>query len=774
MNLADFPVEVLAQIFNGPSSWAVIELWKAGCINLNRKLARGVTHIDLIDTFYNSKSRWPCCLKEFVALESLTIERPRGPLGTPESLRVELKQLSSTLKVLSLHADDLPTAFFPKGEELYGEESDDESNEASEDERPAKRAKLTETADENRPHLEMWNLDTTFPQLERLELGIAPWSENAVFPGNFGSVVFSLLPRSLTCFEFPYEFADGELEDLSTLPSGLQTLRLPSDSIYENGLATLPKSLTDIGYSLDSEETICKLIRDPEILPNLIKFPALFDPYESDTALACFIDESIKWPDSMCEMALSDYENEDVWRTLPKTLTSLQLDGEHQPLTAASVAILPRGLTALLVSYVDWSGIDAFAWPPSLTRFIVTKGLDFGLHCFQMLPRSLRSLDVEQDLDEDRPGVDQLATDFDALRKAGRELLAKEIDQWTKIKEWLMTPAMRRLGDVDKYIENVELGKLFGLPLTLTQLCILQFPELIQVKLFPPYMRHFECEMTIRVDDDIMSAFPPSNSAYLQTTVRGPSQEHRHPVTKMGLESPSLSALCASNITSLEVSFKSRAFEKCGFQYLPRGLINLKFSGPAVMHLRELKDLPPTLETLTIDFPFSTPNEPWTHLLPRSLELLDTEGVMYGSDFENLPPQLAFLRANIVKATLDHVRRLPRTLRFVKLVGNDCNVEEPYLSEKDWTSLFTIYRPFWRIREAAKAELEASLSPKPKASGQKRVKKVAVRKRDLEPLIIFQDTDPKAHSYPESDSGIEGASIDDEDEYGSDFSASFL
>lgn len=768
MILEDFPVEILALILNGQFSWAAIELWKAGSRSLNRKLARGITNVDLIDTYRKSKSRWPHCLKEFVALQTLSIHRPRGPLGDPAALRSELKKLSSSLKLLRLRAEDLPFAFFPEVEQGEDAEDSDESSEPSEDEHPLKRSKTTETADSERLHLEMWNLDTTFPQLERLELGLADFSENASYPGRVGFVIFSLLPRSLTFFEFPYEFVSGKLSDFSALPPGLKTFRVSSGGINGEQLHYLPKTLTDIGYSLDPEEALCELVRDPQILPNLAHFPSKLEPDESGyAAMSTFMEEEVPWPLSMSELSLLDYDLETLWTRLPRNLTSLKTEGENQPLDSALVAVLPRSLTLLHLQDVEWKGIDVSSWPSSLTQLMVLNGSNFGPHRFHLLPRSLTSLDVGHysiRLDSDAP---KLILDLAALHTAGRDSLAQEMDHWSVLKKRLMAPQFRALGDVDAYIKDVELGALFGLPLTLATLKLRNMLCPLDVKLLlPPNARVLEFSAANpRVDDsNLFHAFAPSFSSHLRATVLGPAPDQRDPKTGLGLASPSLCALHTSNITSLEVSFKSSVFERCGFQYLPPGLQHLNFKGPAVIHLDELKALPSNLKSLTIDFPFSTPKQPWTHLLPRSLTQLDTEGVLFGSDFKDLPPLLEDLRANIVKATLEHAR-LPRNLRTLELVADDWTPDSPgELSYQDWNALIKSFRPFWRIREATQDEAESVLPIRAVKHGRRGPAKKRAAAKEME-SVIFQDTDPDAPCYPASDD-------DDQDVEDAEFSGS--
>lgn len=240
MRLEDFPVFILRTILDGSSNCA-IELYKCGNRNLNARLAnKGVTEIILTDYDDLSTSRWPHCLREF-QLEKLSIDRGTGSLGTTLKLRSELQKLSPTLKHLTIVGKGVSKAFFfvPSNSDQNAVEADEPS-----DAPPSKRTKLFESdSDEN--HLEMWNLDATWPQMEHLDIGgiFGEPKSDAVL----GSAAFKLLPRSLTWLCLKVRIADGVCQDLSSLPSGLKTLRLGTKLMEEVGLKTLPKSLTKIG-----------------------------------------------------------------------------------------------------------------------------------------------------------------------------------------------------------------------------------------------------------------------------------------------------------------------------------------------------------------------------------------------------------------------------------------------------------------------------------------------------------------------------------------------
>lgn len=363
MKLEDLPCSILRQIVNGDAS--AIELWKCGNHALNSRLAnKGVTEINLKDTAKASTSRWPRCLREF-ALERLTVDRGHfGPLGSTLTLQAELKKLSPALKSLEIIGHGVSKAFFYGPRSVEGDEGDedDESNEAP----LAKRAKLVEVADAQE-HVELWNMDVTWPLMERLVIGGGSSGhlyaeDQSMLHSSFGSSVFGLLPRSLTWFGFPHEFVDGACRDMSTLPSGLQTLHLDT-SIGLSGLKTLPKSLT----VLDAEvyEVAERLFKRPSILPNLI-FPDLAE-YDSD--LRTYANEGYPWPESIRTLSDACFHSDAHFESLPPKLVSLSAqDGEALvTLRSRYIAGLPRTLETLKPYYIQWQGVNVENWPQNLT-----------------------------------------------------------------------------------------------------------------------------------------------------------------------------------------------------------------------------------------------------------------------------------------------------------------------------------------------------------------------------------------------------------------------
>lgn len=64
MELAHLPVDLLAHILDGHSSWAAIELWKCGDARLSYKLANGgIQEVILSDPRSKGVAIWPRCLK---------------------------------------------------------------------------------------------------------------------------------------------------------------------------------------------------------------------------------------------------------------------------------------------------------------------------------------------------------------------------------------------------------------------------------------------------------------------------------------------------------------------------------------------------------------------------------------------------------------------------------------------------------------------------------------------------------------------------------------
>ena len=493
MKLSDLPPELLRDILNGPQSCgAVITLWKAGDRSLNTKLVNsGVTDVDLVDDRRDSSSCWPQCLKSF-RLERLFISCRNPSFCTPDILH-ELQQLSPALKVLQLFNPGLIKHLLPVGGESKELSYSDESS-------STKRPKTTENGEDDVLHTRMWNLGHTWPTLERLDLG--DYRDRYIYgctpTSKLESRVLTLLPQTLTSLFLPW----SEIHPLpGMLPHGLKTLHVCPYSLGEDDLHQLPKSITDIMLSVN-EYGLALLNQERDLLPNLKQFP-IVDLDAQSFALEGLIEsmEYLSWPPNMLEMVCySDDYPRSAFEELPPSMTSLAIRTYYETflLRASLIQRLPRGLTALRIPNLEWNKVDVSTWPSTLSRLSIQNCALFSADCFHLLPRSLESFYITDTADELGEGEEEaedeipLRRDFEALCTIGRTSLSNDT-HWTSIKHYLQ----RRRSFIhemamETYIEKVESGQLYGLPLTLVEIKLPQLLRPIEVSLLlPPRLTHF-------------------------------------------------------------------------------------------------------------------------------------------------------------------------------------------------------------------------------------------------------------------------------------------
>ena len=233
MSLKILPSELLRHIFNGQSSWAVIQLYMCGDTTLNiRLMNKGVTEVDLRCSYSNSTSRWPRCLKYF-KLDHLSVECRKDTLGTPLMLANELKQQHVGLKYLKLVFKDAERAFFLNLNPT-------QPTPILPLEPPTKRPKLHDTDDNNTLHLEPWLINLTWPDLEHLELSSAgSWVTPTI-----SSDLLPRLPQSLASLKLDFILPN---EDYTHLPPNIKTLHSRPWTLTKTDLRKLPTSITDLG-----------------------------------------------------------------------------------------------------------------------------------------------------------------------------------------------------------------------------------------------------------------------------------------------------------------------------------------------------------------------------------------------------------------------------------------------------------------------------------------------------------------------------------------------
>ena len=524
MKLSDLPPELLRGILNGCGD--VIALWKAGDHTLNAKLVNnGVTEVELATKRFDSSSRWPQCLKSF-RLERLFISC-RNPSFCAPGLLHELQQLHSGLRVLQLYIPGLLELILP----IEGESNVVEFNALSnsfDHSSATKRFKNADSAQETAIHTMLWNLEHTWPSLERLDLGpnIQPSTPFSLLVTKHDPQILTLLPQRLTCLRLPY----SEIHPLpGMLPPGLKTLHLAALSLTTDDLRHLPKSITDIMLSVN-EYGLALLNQERDLLPNLKQFP-IIDLDERGLNILELTESirSLSWPPNMLEAiyyAIDDSPS--IYEDLPSAMTSFTVRtyDETPLLQSSAIHRLPRGLTSLSIPELEWADIDVSTWPTTLIDLTVHHGSTFGTDCFYLLPRNLQSFsiheeyeteegeeegDFEDDDERDFPEGENhlLHGDFDILCTVGRESLSIDT-HWISIKQLILKKVSSVHGmAAETYIEKVESGQLYGLPLTLTSLALTrQFLPMQGSLLLPPRLSHFECESKNGESTELILARP--------------------------------------------------------------------------------------------------------------------------------------------------------------------------------------------------------------------------------------------------------------------------
>ena len=661
MRLEELPVEILRLILTDDDiSHVVIDLWKCGSITLNSKLARGaVTDVYLEDTTkaQHNCSRWPKCLKEF-NLKRLVIKSKNSALCSLPTLRSELKKLHRDLKALEIRAPGADFAIFGTGKNSTSTDSDDEP-------RPAKRSKHSETEDFDLLHEELWNLDLTWPSLERLSVKGERYGE-----GTISSRVFAVLPRSLLHLTLGTSF-NHQLRDFSTLPPKLQTLNLYLETLDSKALMLLPKTITDLGKSLDDSAQI-KLARNPQLLPNLIDFPFIDDvQMNANLKLYYLYDEpspNKAWPSNLKLLCFTETDAQDVFGkhapALPQELLSLELDSSCSEFDIAAKWLIkiPPSLTSLKVASINWKGINASIWPPHLTTLSI-EDPSFSPAYFHKLPRSLVTFDMGESVNSSaEPGSFKLS----ACLHAGLTTLSTlEGDLWNTLKPQLIKQAhLFSNSSATEYIAAVEKGQLFGLPLTLKKLLFTGYDNHHRFSLLvPPQLIELRTPIpATKASARFLELVPPSLTKLTFLQDEQTAGNYHLMIDKC---EPGASALS-----------KAMNLRQIHFPDLPANTAKLIKHLPCrelasfddTMTTDKIRDLPPSLTSL--QFGGIRPSNrrlPWVPLLPSTLTHLDIDpGYLLGSEFALLPCSLTSLVANLHKVELSHFWTLPKSLRRIQ------------------------------------------------------------------------------------------------------------
>ena len=702
MYLQDLSSEVLALIFDGDFSCLVLMLWKCGNSQLNNKFRYGgVTSMKLEHNRYNGTSRWPRCLKEF-SLTSLSIRCINRALCTTASLRRELQQLHGGLKKLEIEAEHVLGAFFPSFDaSLISAAVPHHLNSNCSD--------ATATLPGNSNLTELWDLNTTWPYME--ELSIHDEVHPALSSHPTHPDIFGRLPRSLHTFilTMAQDFIVDAYRHYYQLPPKLSKLSIHTRrfELEPIDIRNLPTSLTEISCRI-SNSAARDLSRMPSLLPNLACISMDYAYWLSHDS----------WPSALERLHSRDARAERFFQgpPLPSKLKTLSLKCEEAKFLISSseqMRKLPSSLNSLSTEALDFAKIDLDAWPPNL-NFLQIHDYKYGSHWHHKLPRTLTSMSALLYGSRD---CHSSTTAIETLIEHGVRSLQDTDDKelWSVLK-----PKLRDRdfvgGDASAYIEAVESGRLFGLPLRLTNLCSyvsgFHSSESLPMVL-PPQLTSLEMSdvpWTFSEWENFFSLVPPSLT---EIKVEGQLEGLRDCVAHWNEESrdPTTTPLYGlTNLTQIFFYPESGTLNGIG-KYLPRNLRDLSLNADAAFDV--VQDLPPHLVALTLYDEVELDDRRWPELLPRSLtSLVCYKGSIYGSDLAKLPPNLVLFRGGLHEVTLDQLLQIPRGL---SLMARFRRTAPPTSTGASLTAaqlgqLFDAYQPLHVILEASRSSIEMELA----------------------------------------------------------------
>ena len=263
---------------------------------------------------------------------------------------------------------------------------------------------------------------------------------------------------------------------------------------------------------------------------------------------------------------------------------------------------------------------------------------------------------------------------------------------------------------VETYIEAVESGRLYGLPLGLRSITM----------------------GSIQHIDTIMPVFPPYTQTIKLRATQAPSKSLFWKLLPPSIESVKIGKM-SSNVELWEVMRHSSASDSALFQqtslrhltltlediittlhlsaYLPRSLqyFSLTMDEDDYDTLDgSMQNLPPNLETLHIESSLMYDSSPIQ--LPRSLKHLLGNASLKGCDLHNLPPQLETLQASFFKVNLAHLLECPKTLRKARIFYEDSSRRcPPFLSDANLQEIFSRFVPFRRLFFLPEEETSSAL-----------------------------------------------------------------
>lgn len=659
MNLTHLPPEVLCQVLDCYCiSSEVLALWASGNRALISKLANGgVRSVTLTSYSLHKSARWPLALAHF-QLEMLDIKTDSTSLGSIETIRCELKKLSPHLRRLHLTMPNVTEILFGASKENTPVPDDDETR------HPKRSKQLQDTVNEELRHESLWNLDLTWPNLEELQVS----SHLKEAPVNYR--LFALLPRSLLKLSITSRFQPQDNHHLDTLPPNLQSLHLGTPLIA-NDVPRLPRSLTDLGdLPLLDEAAEWALVTRHKLFPNLISLPDI-DP---DRFLAWQVESSDRtWPDTIKELTFDAPSVKLLERglPLPRNLTSLAFGAfDEDSLDAKWLreVQLPEHLVQLDLPYVNWDGIDSSIWPPTL-RTLNFNDDPIELANFHQLPRSI----TECHMMIDTATWTEKDLDLKSLLALGRSALTLDDSLWQNTKAQLIERRQRlnttRDTFVETYIDRIENGHLFGLPLSLTQLRLQNLGAHVEytahaglvMLLLPPLLTVVDLPGGFTAHPSFLPLFPPDATAL---TTSFPLYENRS-----SIKDPTSTTLYKlTQLRQIKIRTDRKAASRA-LLCLPPDLNALTFYCiESRITTSILERLPPRLTRL--EMRGEIPRwKPWLHLIPRSVTHLSMPHYLDGSDFCNLPPNLTSLEVRLRNVRLQDFWTHPKSLQSIASVS---------------------------------------------------------------------------------------------------------
>lgn len=722
--LHDLPPEVLSLILNGDSSWAAIELWKTGNRRLMTNLSNhGIVNVDLSLNTSRPGCRWPACLKEFKLLRLAV--RSNVEIASVSRLRRELMGQHVGLLSLSL---DIPRALevlfnLNASKSPSNVTSPPSSNTVASMPR-SKRSKHSDIADTKLS--DFWSV-RGFEKLEVLSItGGADDVQTSL-----SESAIALISRSVVDLSF------SNILDiaLKTLPPNLTRLHhrlfklLDLDSVVD-----LPKTLQSLTTTQNSFELHAKLHQE---LPHL---ELSGDCIGSETAFALF-KKTEKWPLASKNVHLS-HEGSGPTHVLSPLIQLLLA----ATLTPEWLTVFPHSLTTLKVRYFDWNSLPSNPiWPNSLTA-LETCDPAFAA-CLPKLPRTLKYLLLTcPSLTSPHPA------DLEShLLEQGLALIqSADAAKWAVYKQSLQEFAVRNGGifltSIDSYIDRVEKGGLYGLPIGLTSLKLLQDPSWPSMHvIFPPDVRTLVIGSPRLAESlHFFDRLPPYLS-HLEIHAAHISTEH--PFENWELFSNPLGSpyfLNMKYLTSASITTNDSCPTGQLLGLLPRCLLKLTLQS-TWHHFKaeELQTLPPNLRKFKLYAGSVNPSRAWLHALPRSLTKLTVpidSLEVHEQDLINCPPSLTSLVINIKVLTYPSLMNLPRSLRRFKtaakrplgirtpplpilpITSSFLNYATPaeqqdpqfnainLLKTSGWHHVKACYVPFWKIFTAPIKDLRLILS----------------------------------------------------------------